>query len=147
VRGTIVFLRVRIMIGGAEDAVERGFGRHRDCGIDQTGVAILAALNTGVEIVQHVTGQRHLLGGTLQTDPVATRGDVHAQSIFQRDQIAVILAEQLRQHLRLVEAEFRPAAFTGLGGEGLAAHAVLSPSVGFAKMGWRRSERQRNCVT
>jgi len=46
--------------------------------------------------------------------------------MLERDQILVILPEKLREQLRLVEGQLDPAAFTGLGGDRLAAHAVLS---------------------
>ena len=98
----MVFLRVRIItVGaplpvGADDAVEQRFGRHRDRRIDQPGVDLLAAPDAGVEIVQHVARERHLLRRPLQPDAVAARGDVHAQPVFQRHQVAVVLAEQLR---------------------------------------------------
>ena len=110
----------------ADDAVERRLRAHRDRGIDEAGVDILAALHALVEILQHVTRHRDLFGGALQPDLVPPRGDIDAKAVFERDEVLVVLAEELDQQLRLVEQQFDAAAVTGLGGDGLTAHAILS---------------------
>ncbi|VVT13142.1 hypothetical protein SPHINGO361_130111 [Sphingomonas sp. EC-HK361] len=109
---------------GADDAVERWLRRHRDRGVDQPGVDLLAALDTLVEIVQHIARHRHLLGRAFQPDAVAAGSDIHPQPVLQRHQVAIILAEEHAQKLRLVEEKLDPAAVAGLGGNGLAAHAA-----------------------
>src|SRR3546814_4514770 len=43
---------------GADDAVEFGFGGHRDRGVDEAGVDLLTALDALVEIAQHIARQR-----------------------------------------------------------------------------------------
>ena len=45
------------------------------------------------------------------------------------------------KHLRLFEHQFHPAAFTGTGGKGLTAHAILSSRIA-VKMVRERAERQ-----
>src|SRR6185436_17642831 len=46
------------------------------------------------------------------------------------DEVLVILAEQLREELRLVEQQLDAAAITDLGGDGFAAHAAPSRAGG-----------------
>ncbi|VXC42365.1 hypothetical protein SPHINGOT1_10124 [Sphingomonas sp. T1] len=111
---------------GADDPFEHGFVGHRDRGVDEAGVDILAALDPGIEIVEHVARLGDLFRGALQTNLVAARGDVHTKAVFERYQILVVLAEEPDEELGLVEQQLDSGAVTGLGGNGFTAHAVLS---------------------
>mgnify|MGYP001372525650 CR=1 FL=1 len=72
----------------------------------------------------HLARAGDRFGGPFDSHPVAARGDIDAQPLFEREQIRVIFAEQAGEELRLVERNLYPAAFAGLGGYGLAAHAI-----------------------
>jgi hypothetical protein len=102
--------------------------------IHQPGIHLLAARDPVVQVVEHIARHRYLFGRSFQAHAVPARRDVHAQPAFQRDQVPVILAEQLRQQLRLVEQHFHAASVADLRGNGLAAHAVLSGKVMTAKV-------------
>src|SRR5205823_8900830 len=47
---------------------------------------------------------------TRDLHPVAARGDVHAEPVLDGDQVAVVIAEQRSEQVRLVELELEPRA-------------------------------------
>jgi hypothetical protein len=89
-------------------------------------IDLLAADHAAVELLQHFAGMRDGLGRALDHHALAAGVDIDAQPLLEREQVRIIFAEELRQELGLVERRPRPGAVTGLGGDGLAAHAVLS---------------------
>ncbi len=110
----------------ADDAVESRFARHGDYRVDQSGVDLLAADDARMEVVQHFARMGDGLRRALHLNPVTARGDVHAQPLFERQQVRIEFTEQAREQLGLVEAEFGAGTLAGTGGDRLAAHAVLS---------------------
>ncbi len=119
-RGTIVFLRVRIItLGGSEDVVadnafERRLGRHGDHGFDRAAVDRLADDEAIVEPVEHVARPRRRFGLALDLQLLAPRGDIDAEPVLDGDQILVIFAEQGTKQIGLVESQFEPGALAGL---------------------------------
>ena len=55
------------------------------------------------------------VGLPLDLDPVAARGNVNAEAVLDRDEVAVVIAEQGAEQVRLLEFEFEPGAI----GDGL----------------------------
>src|SRR3546814_2698408 len=102
---------------GADDAVEFGFGGHRDRGVDEAGVDLLTALDARVEIAQHIARQGDVFGRTFEADAIPARGDVDAEPAFERHQMLVILAEEDAEQLRLVERHLEAGTIARLGGD------------------------------
>jgi hypothetical protein len=94
--------------------------------IESTAIDVLAADHPAVEFLQHLAGMGDGLGAALDHDALAAGMDVHAQPLLEHQQVRIIFAEELGQELRLVERHLDPGAVTRLGGDGLAAHAILS---------------------
>ena len=121
-RGTMVFLRVRIMTFGAE--VTSSWMMPSRCGwaampstrLDRFGIDVLAAVEPVVEAGQHVTGAGGGVGLALDLDAVAARRNVHAQPLLDGDQMPVVIAEQRAEQVRLLELQLEPGAAAFIGG-------------------------------
>ena len=118
----MVFLRVRIITVGGEATssamIPSSVGwpampMHR---FDRFGVDVLALVEPVVEADQHVAGAGRGVGLALDLHPVAARGDVHAEAVLDRDQVAVVLAEQRAEQVGLLELELEPGAAGIVGG-------------------------------
>ena len=115
-RGTIVFLRVRIItLGGdvtssCDDPVERRLARHGDDRVDRRGVDVMALVEPVVEADQHVAGAGRGFGLALDLHLVAARRDMDAEPVLDRDQMAVEIAEQRAEQIGLLEFELEPGA-------------------------------------
>ncbi len=83
-----------------------------------------------MQFLQHLARMGDRFGAALDHDALAACVDIDAQPLLQRQDVAVIFAEQLRQQLGTVERHLDTGALTLLGGDGLAAHAVLSGETG-----------------
>ena len=118
----------------ADDAVQRGFGGHGDDALDRARIDFLAADDAVVEAGQHVARAAGGLRLSLDHDLVASCADIDAQAILDRDQVAVIFAEQLAEQLGPVEDDLQTGAVAGLGGDGFAAHAAPSIGLGLLRV-------------
>ena len=118
-RGTIVFLRVRIITVGAEVTSSwmipsrlrlRGHAEHR---LDRFGIDVVALVEPVVEADEHVAGARRGIGLAFDLHPVAARRDVDAEALLDGDQVAVVIAEQRPEQIGLLELQLEPGAAVG----------------------------------
>ena len=94
------------------------------------GVDVMAFVEPVVEADQHLAGAGGVLGLALDLHLGAARGDIDAEPVLDRDQIAVELAEQRPEQVRLLELDLEPGAGTGgLGGAFFCAITRPSASV------------------
>ncbi len=121
-RGTIVFLRVRIITRGAEVTSSWMIpSRLGWAAIPST--ASTASASTSCPLIQpiieadeDVAGARRRVRLALDLYAVAARGDVHAEPLLDGDQVAVVVAEQRPEQVRLLELELEPRAPLLIGG-------------------------------
>ena len=78
----------------ADDAVERRLRRHRDHPIDHAGVDLLPLFDAVIEVGEHVARARRGFGLALDLHAVAARRNIDAEAVFDRDEVAVELAEE-----------------------------------------------------
>ena len=122
-RGTIVFLRVRIITRGGlddlvgNDAVEVGLGGDAEDRFDSFGIDVVALVEPVVEAEQHFAGARSGVGFALDLHAVAARGDVDAEPLLDGDQVAVVVAEQRPEQIGLLELQLEPGAALFVGGD------------------------------
>ena len=130
-RGTMVFLRVRIITLGAEvdflldDPVEVRLRGHAEHGFDRFGVDVVAAIEPVVEADEDITCPRGGIRFALDLHAVPARGDVDAEPLLDGDQVAVIVAKQGAEQIRLLELELEARA-VGDCGEVAARHQAAS---------------------
>ena len=90
---------------------------------DRLGVDVMAFVEPVVEAHQHLAGAGGVLGLALDLHLGAARGDIDAEPVLDRDQVAVELAEQRTEQVRLLELDLEAGAGTGgLGGDFLLRH-------------------------
>ena len=99
-----------------DDAVEAGLRGHAEHRLDRFGIDVMAAVEPVVEADQHVAGAGRGVGLAFDLHAVAARRDVHAKPVLDRDQVAVIVAEQRPEQIRLLELELQSGA-VGDGGQ------------------------------
>ena len=107
----------------ANNAVERRFGRHCDHRIDQTHVDVLALGHPVIEFGKHIARARDGRCLALDLNTVAARGDIDPETIFDRDQILIVLTEDAPEQLRLFVNDLQATLVAGLRGLSLASHA------------------------
>ncbi len=108
----------------ADNARQRRFGRLGDDKLDQAGIDHFPPHDPVIQAGEHVARLCHGFCRALNLHPVAARGDIHPQPVFDQQQVAVEFAEQLHHQLRAIKGQLGAAAIARLGGDGLTAHAV-----------------------
>ena len=103
----------------------------------------MALVEPVVEPDQHVAGARRGIGLALDLDPVAARGDVDAEPLLDGDQVAVIIAEQRPEQIRLLELELEPGAAGVVGDGGGSRRAIRRPPPGRTRAGQAVAGRRR----
>jgi hypothetical protein len=130
----MVFLRVRIItLGGSATSGETmpssvGWPGHGDDRIDHAGVDVLTLVQAIVEALQHVAGAGGGFGLALDLHLGPARGDVNAKPVLDRDQVAVELAEQRAEEVRLGEFELDAGARAGACRGGFLGRGHIKPS-------------------
>ena len=73
-------------------------------------VDILTGIESAIEIDQHFARAGRAVGFALDLNAVAARGDIDAEPVLDRDQVAVILAEKRSEQIRLLELDLEAGA-------------------------------------
>ena len=113
-----------------DDPVEIGLRGHAEHRFDRFGVDVVALVEAVVEADQHVACARGGVGLALDLHPVAARRDMDAEPLLDRDQMAVVIAEQRPEQIGLLELDLEPGAAGSLATAARSRRAIRRPPAG-----------------